>query len=105
MAIIVIWLAACIAVIYFPFLNQTPLTVVFALPVVLFIPGYCLIAALFPKNDDISLIERIALSFGSPPPLSPWDRIDASYRDLHLWINVSSPSSFHLQDQMTSHEV
>ena len=35
-----------------------------ALPVVLFIPGYCLIAALFPRNDDIGLSERIALSIG-----------------------------------------
>jgi uncharacterized membrane protein len=64
LALIVMWLAAAIAVIASPFLNQTPLTVVVALPSVLFIPGYCLIAALFPKNDDISLIERIALSFG-----------------------------------------
>jgi uncharacterized membrane protein len=64
LALIVLWLAAAVAVISVPFLNQTPLTVVFALPVVLFIPGYSLIAALFPKNDDISLIERIALSFG-----------------------------------------
>jgi len=35
-----------------------------ALPIILFIPGYCLIAALFPKNDDIDLIERMTLSIG-----------------------------------------
>jgi uncharacterized membrane protein len=33
-------------------------------PGILFLPGYCLIAALFPKYGDIDLIERIALSFG-----------------------------------------
>ena len=64
LALIVVWLAVSIVVSYLPLLNQTLLPVVFALPVVLFIPGYCLIAALFPKNDDIGLSERIALSFG-----------------------------------------
>jgi uncharacterized membrane protein len=31
---------------------------------VLFIPGYCLIAALFPKKGDVDLLERIMLSIG-----------------------------------------
>lgn len=57
-------LAASIVVIYLPLLNTTPLRFVFALPLVLFIPGYSVIAALYPKDSDISLIERIALSFG-----------------------------------------
>ena len=59
-----VWLAASILAIYLPFLNESPLRVVITLPVILFLPGYCLIAALFCKQDDIDLIERIALSFG-----------------------------------------
>jgi uncharacterized membrane protein len=62
--LVLVWLAASIGVIYLPFLNTTTIRIIFALPVILFIPGYCLIAALFPKEDDIELIERIALSFG-----------------------------------------
>ncbi|TFH46896.1 MAG: DUF1616 domain-containing protein, partial [ANME-2 cluster archaeon] len=37
---------------------------VLGLPLVLFFPGYALIAALFPKKDDLDGIERTALSFG-----------------------------------------
>ncbi len=62
--IVYVWLFLAVAGIYVPVLNESPLRVVFALPVVLFIPGYCLIAALFPGNGDIDGIERVALSFG-----------------------------------------
>src|SRR4030067_597705 len=34
------------------------------LPFVLFFPGYTLIAALFPRKDDLDAIERVALSLG-----------------------------------------
>lgn len=62
--IILAWLVLAVAGIYLPVINSSPLRVVFALPVVLFIPGYCLIAALFPNKSDLDGIERVALSFG-----------------------------------------
>jgi len=62
--VILAWLVLAVAGIYLPFINTSPLRVVFALPVVLFIPGYCLIAALFPNKSDLDGIERTALSFG-----------------------------------------
>ena len=62
--LVIFWLAACIVAIYLPLLNATPLRIILALPLVLFIPGYCIVAALYPKDHDIELIERIALSFG-----------------------------------------
>lgn len=61
---IVAWLTLAVASIYLPVLNETPLRVIFTLPVILFIPGYALIAALFPEKEEIDLLERIALSFG-----------------------------------------
>ena len=75
-----------LAVVFIPIVNETPLRVVFGLPFVLFLPGYAIIAALFPEAgeppttneaDDtdgfapsvdrdrgIDGIERVALSFG-----------------------------------------
>jgi len=47
-----------------PVLNETVIRNILGVPLVLFLPGYSLIAALFPANCDIDEIERIALSFG-----------------------------------------
>jgi len=41
-----------------------PVRILFALPLVLFSPGYTLVSALFPKKKDLSGIERAALSLG-----------------------------------------
>lgn len=60
----IVWIIGTIGCIYLPILQDTPLRVIFALPFILFIPGYLLIAALFPSDDDLDWIERIALSFG-----------------------------------------
>ena len=47
-----------------PELSETVIRNILGVPLVLFLPGYSLIAALFPANCDIDGIERIALSFG-----------------------------------------
>lgn len=51
---------ACMVV---PFLNATGVRTIIALIFVLFVPGYVLIAALFPRRSDIGNSERAALSF------------------------------------------
>lgn len=45
--------------------------VALGLPFALFFPGHTLIAALFPARDDLSGIERVALSFGLSIALVP----------------------------------
>jgi uncharacterized membrane protein len=62
--LVAVWMVAAVLCIYVPLLNQSFLRVVFALPMILFIPGYVLIAALFPGREELDGIERLALSFG-----------------------------------------
>ena len=45
-------------------LADLPIRIPLGLIMVLFLPGYTLIAALFPRNGDLEGIERTALSFG-----------------------------------------
>jgi uncharacterized membrane protein len=45
-------------------LASLPVRVPLGLVMVLFLPGYALIAALFPRKDDLDGIERVALSVG-----------------------------------------
>jgi uncharacterized membrane protein len=81
---VVVAVVVAILAVFLPVVNETPLRIVVGLPFVLFIPGYALIAALFPEagespaepeTDDfepedaetrsgIDGIERLALSFG-----------------------------------------
>lgn len=62
--IVIMWLAACIATIYLPILSLILIRVVLFLPVAFFIPGYCLVVALFPKKGDISFLKRVMYSIG-----------------------------------------
>lgn len=52
------------ASIYLPVVNETPLRSILGLIMALFIPGYSLIAALFPGKTDLGGIERAGLSVG-----------------------------------------
>ena len=55
---------ASVIFITFPPLSTTPLRIILGFPLILFLPGYSLICALFPKKDELNIIEKIALSIG-----------------------------------------
>ena len=47
-----------------PGLNGSMVRNILGLPLILFFPGYALLAALFPAKSDLDGVERAALSFG-----------------------------------------
>ena len=61
---IVAFVIVSVVIITVPPLNATPIRAVVGFPLVLFLPGYSLVSALFPRNDELDIIERIALSIG-----------------------------------------
>ena len=71
MKIVLLWTALCIVSIYTPVINQSFLRIILALPLILFIPGYVLLAALFPDSTDIDAIERVVLSIGTSIVITP----------------------------------
>ena len=64
LALVILVTLLCLPFVLIPPLNETPVRIILGLPLVLFLPGYSLIAVLFPRKDDLDSIERIALSFG-----------------------------------------
>ena len=65
LAFVILFTLLGIPFVMIPPLNEiSPVRIILGLPLVLFLPGYALIAALFPRKDDLDGIERVALSFG-----------------------------------------
>jgi uncharacterized membrane protein len=65
LTLVVFFTLLCIPFVLIPPLNEiSPIRIILGLPLVLFLPGYALIATLFPKKGDLDGIERVALSFG-----------------------------------------
>ena len=56
----------CIAFVLTPKLNSTIITIILGILLILFLPGYSLVAALYPKKNDLDGFERTSLSFGFP---------------------------------------
>ena len=56
----------CIILVLTPNLNVTLIKTILGILLILFLPGYSLVAALYPKKDDLDSIERLSLSFGFP---------------------------------------
>ncbi|WP_414468886.1 DUF1616 domain-containing protein [Methanobacterium sp. ACI-7] len=71
--IILVFMVTIFTIIFIaiPVLNESFVRTIFGLLFILFLPGYSLIAALFPKKDDLDSIERLALSFGLSIAVSP----------------------------------
>jgi len=69
--IMLLWTIFTLVFVVNPLLRDTIMRTVLGIPTVLFIPGYVLIAALFPRKDDLDALERIALSLGFSVAIAP----------------------------------
>ena len=84
LALVIALTLACILFVLAPPLNETPVRVLLGLLLVLFLPGYSLVAALFPRKDDLDGIERIALSFGLSIAVVPLIGLALNYTPLGI---------------------
>ena len=72
LALVIFFTLLCIPFVLIPPLNEIlPIRIILGLLLVLFLPGYALIATLFPRKDDLDGIERVALSFGLSIAITP----------------------------------
>ena len=71
LALVIFLTLLCIPFVLIPPLSESPVRIILGLPLVLFLPGYALIAALFIRKDDLDGIERVALSFGLSIAITP----------------------------------
>lgn len=62
--IVLIWTATTVLSVLIPFLDNTFIRTILGVIMVLFIPGYVLVSALFPGKNELETVHRIALSFG-----------------------------------------
>ena len=68
--VILVTVAGVISVVTFE-LNETVIRSILGLLLVLFLPGYSIIAFLYPEREVIDNIERLALSFGLSIAVTP----------------------------------
>ena len=85
--VITVWLILAVLSIYVPVINETFIRVILTVPVILFIPGYVLIAALFPEKKSIDGIERFALSVGLSIAVVPLIGLVLNYTPFGIRLN------------------
>ena len=62
--IILVNILSALLIAIIAFFPDSPVRIILGLPFILFFPGYMLICALFPRKEDLGLVERLALSMG-----------------------------------------
>ena len=79
LALVILLTLLCIPFVLIPPINESPVRIILGLPLVLFLPGYALIATLFPRKGDLDGIERVALSFGLSIAITPLLGVGLNY--------------------------
>lgn len=76
-----------VALVILAILGEGPVRIALGLIFVLFLPGYTLTAALFPKRESLGAIERTALSFGLSIAVVPLIGLIMNYTPWGISIN------------------
>jgi len=84
LVLVIIATLGTLAFILLPYLNQTFIRPILGVVVLFFLPGYTLIAALFPNKKSINRSQRIALSLGLSVAVVP-----AMTLILSFWFGVN----------------
>ncbi|UCH85993.1 MAG: DUF1616 domain-containing protein [Dehalococcoidia bacterium] len=86
LALAIAWaLATTLIVLLAPFAE--PARIGLGLVFVLFLPGYVLVAALYPRKDDLDLVERLALSLGLSIAVVPLIGLGLNYSPWGIRLN------------------
>ncbi len=96
---VVILVGLCILFVLVEPFNETPLRIPFSLILLLFLPGYALISAMFPKMGEISGIERFTLAIGLSIAIAVFDSFAISvtpylFRPMPLILTLSAITLF-----------
>jgi uncharacterized membrane protein len=82
--LLILNILSVILILVVTFLPTNVLRIILGIPFVLFFPGYALMAALYPKKDPISGIERVALSLGLSIAVTPLIGLILNYTPLGI---------------------
>jgi uncharacterized membrane protein/LysM repeat protein len=86
LALAIAWaLATTLIVLLAPFAE--PARIGLGLVFILFLPGYVLVAALYPRRDDLDLVERLALSLGLSIAVVPLIGLGLNYSPWGIRLN------------------
>jgi uncharacterized membrane protein len=69
-------------------LPDSVLPIILGIPFILFFPGYAILAALFPRSKDLSIIERTAISFGMSIGIGSVVGVGLNYSDFGASLNL-----------------
>jgi uncharacterized membrane protein/LysM repeat protein len=67
--------------------SLEPIRIVLGLPFVFLLPGYVLVTALYPRKQDLDLVERMALSFGLSIAIVPLIGLALNYSPWGIRLN------------------
>ena len=79
LAFVPILVVLSIIFILIPPFNQTFLRIIFALALLLFLPGYMFVAVIFPKRGELGPIERFTFSIGFSIAITVFDGFGLNY--------------------------